>query len=587
MTTQQMNEPALDPMTACPETGLSRRGLAGLDPHWLVLAALPWLLLLARPNWVYYSVPGTIDPWVYYGFGRHLQLFLSKLFPSTYYGTRLSVILPIWLSAKLLPLHWANLVLHVGWYYAAIGALYYMLRAVTSRQTALLTCLLAGTYPLLILSLGWDYVDGPGVALFLVALAFTTAARKGGWRGWWIIPGGAAALAALVSNFVWIVLIPIAPAYALFLRRQHLGRWKIKDVLGLLLGFGVGFAGMFALFALANYCINGNAWFIGPTIDFMRSQAGKKNQWVDVSGWGWLDQAAWLNLQALAVMGSVGILLVARGGRSTPVARFWAVAVLISAAIFAALQAKGQPFLIMNYYASYLLPGSFLLIGTGLLDRSWRRPVFYGFITLLLAVGLLAVLQQVRIRPLVGLSSAWIAGASAACVLLWLAFPRRLIVSACVVALCVLISAVTLAMAIFPGAEYDGAAFYDRLDQVDRLVAANTDRQLPRFWYDAADSRSGEYTAIASVYLYGYNLVNTAFPSPEKGRLESGQYLVVLSQQEDSQQRIGRAVATLSLSANKILHQYIQSGRAGYWLDIVQLGDDPANPTPAPRAALP
>src|SRR5688500_12001978 len=48
-----------------------------------VLAALPFVLTLAVPDW-YFASPNGIDPWLYHGFFRHLDLYNSTLFPGTY-----------------------------------------------------------------------------------------------------------------------------------------------------------------------------------------------------------------------------------------------------------------------------------------------------------------------------------------------------------------------------------------------------------------------------------------------------------------------------------------------------------------------
>jgi hypothetical protein len=151
--------------------------LARLAPYAL-LAGLPLLLFAANPSWVY-SQPGTIDPWIYQGFFRALPDYQSRLFPGTYYGSRLSWVLPGYCAYRLLPPFAANLALHLGVFYLAVFSFYSLAARTVSRRAALLGAVLLGCNPLILQEVGGDYVDGVGVAYALLALALLARAPAG------------------------------------------------------------------------------------------------------------------------------------------------------------------------------------------------------------------------------------------------------------------------------------------------------------------------------------------------------------------------------------------------------------------------
>src|ERR1051326_3146634 len=56
------------------------------DPFLSLILFLPAMILPWNTSYIY-SPPGFIDPWVYYGYMRHLTT-LKAMFPNTYYGSR-------------------------------------------------------------------------------------------------------------------------------------------------------------------------------------------------------------------------------------------------------------------------------------------------------------------------------------------------------------------------------------------------------------------------------------------------------------------------------------------------------------------
>src|SRR5689334_20458186 len=54
-------------------TGLNRL-LSKVNPHYLVLFLLPWLIFLINPNWLFQGF-GRTEPWHYFGMSIHYPQF--------------------------------------------------------------------------------------------------------------------------------------------------------------------------------------------------------------------------------------------------------------------------------------------------------------------------------------------------------------------------------------------------------------------------------------------------------------------------------------------------------------------------------
>jgi hypothetical protein len=145
-----------------------RRRYAPRDSYVYLILILP-ILVLARNTSYIYTAAGYIDPWVYYGYMKHLVAFKGSLFPGTYYGSRLSWILPGALIHAILPPVPANYVLHLAVFFTAVFSLYWLLKEALDRRIAILSAICLALYPYFWAAIGWDYVDGAGIAYYLLA----------------------------------------------------------------------------------------------------------------------------------------------------------------------------------------------------------------------------------------------------------------------------------------------------------------------------------------------------------------------------------------------------------------------------------
>ena len=128
----------------------------------LTLLALPWLLVLINPSWLL-TAPGNIDPWIYFGFFGNFPDYL-RVFGDTYYASRLAWIVPGTLVHEMMPPLAARYVLHVGVFYVALFAIHFTLRRTAGPRAALFASILIGCDTYFLRAVGWDYVDGAGIA---------------------------------------------------------------------------------------------------------------------------------------------------------------------------------------------------------------------------------------------------------------------------------------------------------------------------------------------------------------------------------------------------------------------------------------
>src|SRR5208283_5519114 len=81
--------------------------------YMIAVLLLPLIVLWRQDNTLFTGY-GYLDPWFYLGFFRNLVEFKRNLFPATYYGSRLSWILPGAAVHGLFAPVAANCVLHLG-----------------------------------------------------------------------------------------------------------------------------------------------------------------------------------------------------------------------------------------------------------------------------------------------------------------------------------------------------------------------------------------------------------------------------------------------------------------------------------------
>lgn len=557
-------------------------GYAGLG----VIGVLPLLLLSLSSDWCV-TAPGNIDPWVYFGYYQNLPRHLT-VFDGTYYGTRLSTILPGYAAYCWFPPLVANYVLHLGLYYASVVSLYLVLARTVSQRAGLLAALCLGCQYFFLQAIGWDYVDGFGIAyFFLSVLALTTAARARFWKSS-LVAAGIASAAFVIANVFYVVYLPYFVIHYLFVNRQT-RRNPLLLSLGL---YCLGAAGLTLALCLYNGWVTGRYWFLGPSLQFARSLAGNTNPW-KAPMFAWLPGADWLVLPALTVLGTLFYFYRFRPGfcdhseKAVSIIRgaavLYQVQFLFALAMIIGWEWYGQPVLQCSCYASLLLPATLLALGAQLgphVERLSGRQ--FGVLVAMVLIILLAPFALKSFGDWLARLYQWSGGLTLALGMLGLgvlATCRTGALSAlAIIALFIAIPA-TIASHTFaarktlPGTEFFKETTdarrepYQPTDVLCSVVDADKVLQewdpaaQARFWYHARAPMGKVCTAVCSTYLWGYRLVNVEFPAlvdPSAFRRLKGQRVVILSADPDALVKANAAMQELGLKAHLLAEKRIE-----------------------------
>ena len=193
------------------------RRLLPQDAYHLILFALPWILLALNPNWPFGNA-SNLDPWLYWSHARHLS-GISDCQAQLLRRTLTDHPSPLTSSTISLPQSsrrsWSTSRSSI-W---AVYSLYYIIKVIHDRPTALLTATLLGCHAFFIGAMSWDYIDGYGITYYLLALAFLTRSWSGPQPKWW--------LAFAVRSFSRLLLYesglgPLSALLSMLLRDNYL-----------------------------------------------------------------------------------------------------------------------------------------------------------------------------------------------------------------------------------------------------------------------------------------------------------------------------------------------------------------------------
>jgi hypothetical protein len=558
--------------------------------HWRLfpwtLLSLPLLVLCRDSNPIFSSNLGWVDPWVYYGFFHNLAMFKGLLFPGTYYGSRLSWILPGYLVNQLFDPLVANYVLHLAVFYVAVLSLYYILARTINRPTALLTAIVFGIQPYVWSAVGWDYPDGASIAYYLLATAQLTHAAKAPRAALTLALAGVSCAALVYCNIVWVMFLPFFPAYYLFCRQQHHDTSYFRDLGRFLLWAGLGAGALTILFAAINYRLDGTFWFYEPSIRFTQNTIGQPSPY-KAKNLHWIWSAKWLLFPALTLLGAP-IALARRFGKplsaETRAAFFLAGNFLFSTALFVYAELRGQPLIELTFYASYLLPSAFLAFGALLLrlDAGWEalHPLlFTGAAAVLLAIPWWDLQRNVWGAG-AKLKTASVIFLAAGAVFSRALLPRsRATVWIVLFALALCNAFVLISNGAFIATK-TGTDFRDgflRTTQVMNDVQATNPGRSTKFWLDEKEPRGSEFDSLCSVYLFEYALIGRDFPSLASAlQLPEGSVLVIPSNRPNVLELVKKALEPRHLLPTLLSADKIERGGVGYSLNIVRLQRDPA-----------
>jgi hypothetical protein len=543
-----------------------------------LLLILPALVLLPNTSYIY-SPPGMLDPWVYYGYMRNFIAFKGGLFPGTYYGSRLSWLLPGFAINRIFPPVAANYILHLAVFYTAVFAAYALVKRMMGRRAALLTAILLGFTPAFWAAAGWDYVDGSGIAYCLLAMALTAAAAAHPRNRLLLTAAGAAYACLIYSNIVWLVFSPVFPALYAW-QRPFANRRLAAGLASFVLWFAAGWAIVTTVLGAINYFVEGSFWFYAPSVLFSISTMGGPNPW-KAKDYSWVRTAYWLALPAIGCTIS-GIVCARRVfAKTRPPDRatvFFAVNLLYSAGILVLMEARGRPALQLYYYASYLIPGTTLLLGAALFDQfaffsaRWFRVMTGAAIAAGVGIWWFSAFRWGYVAVFKTLVYLFAAGVlTLICGAVWRRHPVA--VAAAIFgfgSVCI----VTKAMGGSPPGNSTAAAFRRIVAGMEAVERGRRDNPV-KFWFSQEDPNSAEFHSINACYLWAFVYMNFQFPYLEPTRtLANGSVIVVPSSRPDILPEAQTAFIPRGQRVRLLEKTRIADRDVAYWIHILEVETD-------------
>lgn len=553
----------------------------------MLLLALPLCLTLVEEDWIYTpALPGWLDPWVYLGYFLNLPQHLET-FGGAYYGNRIGWVIPGFLVYSVLPALAANAVLHLSVFYSSVFSAYLALKQTLGQRVALLPVLVMGCYSYFLFAAGWDYPDGAANAYFLLACVVIIRLEKARDErpGAWIAGGLIAAM--IHTHIFWVALTPALAVLMLPIARQWSpARWFRGGAY--LIGGAVGTT---ALLGAANLLLGGQFLFFAPSVDFATSNILIPNPY-RAPYRSWIFRAYWLVLPVIAYAGSL-ILVAVERRKLRQLQLDWPLALalqfLVCGSIVTAFEVWFVPAFQLTYYASCLIPSSFLALGACLhrLGATLHGRIYWVYIAgacaaMLLPFSLgpdpatLFALQQ-RVVPL----AITLASLAAAAMIV----RNRRFRLAAVFGFVVVFSAFNIASTATSHFHF-GAYGVDAKRHAFQLVVGSS-RAVQEiepdgnawFWYDGEAQWTGLYAGVSSTYLWGYRLIGNYFPKiSEHARLWDGQTVILLSHDPQAAAIATKTLAERGFDARVRLVRTVVKGQFSMPMIFMDLTERPEAP---------
>jgi len=559
-----------------------RKSRSTLLPCSLLL--LPVLVLARNTNPIFSSL-GYLDPWVYYGFFRNFLLFQRDLFPGTYYGSRLSWIVPGYLINRIFPPLAANYVLHLAVFYVALFSLYFILAKTLDRATALLTAIVFGLNPYLWVAVGGDYPDGASIAFCLLTLALLTHAAYKPSAVIAIALAGISSAALVYCNITWTVLLPAFAVYYLVLARAQPGSSQMSNLGRLCLWGVLGAVALTVVLGAVNYELDGPFWFYEPSVQFVMKGASLVAEYKSPD-LQWIWHAKWLLFPAVLLLSSLlSIPHFIRDAANERRTAFLMTGMLVfTAAFFVTAELTGRALIEVHYYASMLLPFAFLAGGANLLrlPEEWsvsRKSLFCASTCVVFPVVFWDPAGRVwSVEKKLGLP---LVLALTVIAILWRTWQPR--AASALAFLLLTFGALAIASFMWLQQWPTGTELRDgflRINQSLSYIRAAAPGGV-RFWFDGKETNHLEFRSLASVYLYQYSIINFNFPElPSDIQVPVNTTIVVPSTREDVPQLAANVLNGHDLKVQTISANAIARGSVHYFLYILRLVRPPESELP-------
>jgi hypothetical protein len=579
------------------------RGLLPEDANHLILFALPWILLALNPNWPFGNA-SNLDPWLYWTHARTYPAF--QIARPSYYGERLPIILPAYLVHHIFTPVIAQILVHVMLFYVAIYSLYYIIKVIHDPHTALLAATLLGCHAYFIGAVGWDYIDGYGIAYYLLALAFLTRSCSAAQPKWWLGLSGVASAGCFYTNPIWILFLPFFPLYyvvpAVLQWRQPV--WR--SIAAFAKYFVIGFAGLTIFFGLCAHYVVGSFWFYKASLSIMLN-LNRFPEWKTQS-FAWMTGAAWMVFPIMVFLASLAVLLraaflgclayVSRNRSPAPTSGPISAYLLVGNFIYCFLAmcylefVKHDRVLEFDFYANVLLPSMFLALGAGMLVLPKAVGSFEFLKTLGLATAVCLLPLWIRWRYVELPSALPFIPPHSPLFKYYLVLPAAVGSIALLVRVCALQQAriwqwtvlcyAIVGFGLVPEhtaaiwyAPYRGPALFTRVAQASDLVCMQLRPhldKLPFIWYDQRSPSAHDYFALAPALMCGagFDYTFPALTVPATSIPPDG-LMMVLTENKEAVGTAESALGKIGLTGTLISQSKVADNKVSYWISFLQL----------------
>ena len=479
------------------------------------------IMLLVMPDiFVPDTSLGWVDTWYYVSLALKLPERVAE-HRWLYQSERIGWTLPAYAVNRLATPLVANYLAKSLFFTAGLFFLFGAVKETTgSVRTATFVSAVAAFHSFLLHSMGTSYVDGAMNTYILGFLYYSTLAysrRGSAWNGFL---AGAFFGAQLLTHLVALVLIPSLALYCILTwartagRRPRIGRVTLQLAAGVVTVLAFAFA-LYGHWGVGTFPLN-----VSLAMLFSHSP----NEWVRPTSGAWLLHASWLLLPAVVLFWTLAVI-----GRGLDRASHWFAAVhpvyvllIAVSGSFATLYVLNEPWLMFPFYASYLIPFTFVALGRmtvisieALPPTAYRRLVAAAFLlgglgyvlspwinaglALVVALGCLVAATSLRLRD------GWVTSAAFPALLLGAALSINC-ASADYAPQLRYSFAATQMNTIYPATAADvkiprTTRFKAAIAAADRLtvdLSGNSGRQY-FFWYDGRDELGMFFRSVTSL----------------------------------------------------------------------------------------
>lgn len=344
--------------------------------HVGVLIALPIILALINPNWLFNA--SAWDDYFYTGYMLELPRFVGwESSDNHYLIERVAWTMPNYVLHQRFSPVIANIISHLIVYYVALFAFYGLVTRLFNPRAGLFGAVMLGQFSLFLRATGWDYPDGYTIALMTVCFLLMTYATQAPMlrARWYFIGAGIVAMTMLLSQTFYGFYLAFVGVYALVMNWRHQRHSIVRLV-------GYSFVGALLAFIVWTLLYNRltGKWFILENAIRIASSS--------IENWAELIQnvysrtiATWhIAFIPILLMGLIAVLLPhrARGiyGENTPHFRLhlrlcvgflaWCYLILIAWAL------RGSDYYRVSYYNTLLAPSVFMVVAGLFAGRLYR-----------------------------------------------------------------------------------------------------------------------------------------------------------------------------------------------------------------------